>query len=81
MDSRNTSQAQPTPAWVWLLVIGGFGLIFWYYVPEHGGPKPKPPAAFRPWIWVAIVFGVAILVILIQVAWQLFRNFDRVVRG
>jgi cell division protease FtsH len=34
----------PTPPWLWLLVIGGFGIIFWQLK-----PKPETPVVYSPW--------------------------------
>ena len=43
--SKPNLQAQPTPAWQWLLLLGGFGLIFWLFAPKHssGHSQPSPP--------------------------------------
>ncbi len=74
---RNPSPAAPTPAWQWLLLLGGFGLIFWLFVPERVGPKPPAEPASR--LWVLILLS-AVAIVLPRVAWQLLRNFDRGVR-
>jgi tetratricopeptide (TPR) repeat protein len=74
----NPSQAPPTPAWQWLLLLGGFGLIFWLFVPKHVGPKPPPEPASRN--WVLGFLWVVVIVILSRVAWKVLRNFDRGVR-
>jgi type VI protein secretion system component VasK len=64
--------------WQWLLLLGGFGLIFWLFVPERVGPKPPPEPASR--IWVLGFLWVVVIVILSRVAWKVLRNFDRGVR-
>jgi tetratricopeptide (TPR) repeat protein len=70
-DGRNASQGQPVPAWLWLLLICCFGLIFWLNVPKRAGPEPPG------WIWVPVFFGAVVIVILSKVALQFLRNFDR----
>jgi tetratricopeptide (TPR) repeat protein len=74
----NPSQAPPTPAWQWLQLLGGFGLIFWLFVPKSVGPKPPAEPASR--IWVLISLGAVPIIILSKFAWQFLRNFDRGVR-
>jgi len=34
----------PTPRWLWLLVLAGFGLIFWSFTPDH-----LPFVLYNPW--------------------------------
>ncbi len=75
---RNAPQAQPTPAWLWLLLIGGFGLIFWQFVPRRD--RPKPPPAPVSWVTVTVFPAATIIVIGSLVAWLYFRIFDRGVR-
>jgi hypothetical protein len=71
---RQASQQPATPAWLWLVLIGGFALIFWQFVPKHEGPKP-PPAPV-PWIWVLAPVGVVVAGMLAMLALPLLRNFD-----
>ena len=40
----NGSGGSPTPPWLWLLLIGGFGLIFWQFV-----PKTETQVSYYPW--------------------------------
>ena len=75
---RQEFQAHPTPAWMWLLLLGGFALIFWLYVPKR--PGPQPPRAPTSSIWVLVFIGVPIVFVLAVVAWQLIRNFDPGIR-
>ena len=75
--SKPIFQAQPTPAWQWLLLLGGFGLIFWLFAPKRVGPQPAEPASL---IWVLSFLWVVSIVILSRVAWKVLRNFDRGVR-
>jgi tetratricopeptide (TPR) repeat protein len=77
-SGRDASQGPRTPAWLWLVLIGGFAFIFWQYVPSRPGPKPAP--APTSWIWVLIFVAAPVVVILVAVAWQLVRNFDPGVR-
>jgi cell division protease FtsH len=39
------SAGSPTPLWLWGLVLGGFGLIFWYYTPVDRAYVP-----YSPWL-------------------------------
>ena len=75
---RQASAGPPTPAWLWLVLIGGFALIFWRFVPKR--PGPNPPQAPTRWIWTPVVVGVVFIVILASVALQFLRSFDRGVR-
>jgi cell division protease FtsH len=38
------SAGSPTPRWLWPLVLGGFGFIFWNFAPDA-----SPPVPFSPW--------------------------------
>jgi cell division protease FtsH len=40
----NGSAGSPTPPWLWLLLIGGFALIFWQFV-----PKTEVTVLYYPW--------------------------------
>src|SRR3954447_4869864 len=40
----NGSSGSPTPPWLWLLLIAGFGLIFWQFA-----PKNEVPVSYDPW--------------------------------
>ncbi len=40
----NGSGGSPTPPWLWLLLIGGFALIFWQFV-----PKTEIQVLYYPW--------------------------------
>src|SRR4051812_40736041 len=40
----NGSSGSPTPPWLWLLLIAGFGLIFWQFA-----PKNEIPVSYSPW--------------------------------
>jgi cell division protease FtsH len=40
----NGSGGSPTPPWLWLLLIGGFAIIFWQFM-----PKPETPVDYSPW--------------------------------
>ena len=40
----NGSGGSPTPPWLWLLLIAGFGLIFWQFTPKNEVPVP-----YNPW--------------------------------
>jgi cell division protease FtsH len=40
----NGSGGSPTPPWLWLLVLGGFALIFWQFV-----PRTETPVEYYPW--------------------------------
>ncbi len=46
MEKPTTTQrnARPTPRWLWLLLIGGLGLIFWQFV-----PKTEIQVNYYPW--------------------------------
>src|SRR6516165_6943311 len=39
----NGSGGAPTPPWLWLLLIGGFAIIFWQFM-----PKPETPVVYHP---------------------------------
>jgi tetratricopeptide (TPR) repeat protein len=78
MGGRNPSPASPTPAWQWLLLLGGFGLIFWLFAPDRVGPNPPAEPASR--IWVLGFLWVVAIVMLSKAAWQHLRTFDRGVR-
>ena len=68
----------PTPVWHWLLLLGGFALIFWWFAPKRAGPNP-PPAAIS-WIWWPVFAGVVVIVLRALAAFPFLRNFDRGVR-
>jgi tetratricopeptide (TPR) repeat protein len=74
---RQVSQAQPTPAWIWLVLIGGFALIFWQFTPKRPGAQPAP--APTSWIWL-LVFVPAVVVVVALVALQFIRNYDPGIR-
>src|SRR5262245_32482470 len=40
----NGSGGSPTPPWLWLLLLGGFAIIFWQFM-----PKPETPVDYNPW--------------------------------
>jgi cell division protease FtsH len=40
----NGSGGSPTPPWLWLLLIAGFGLIFWQFQ-----PKNEASVSYSPW--------------------------------
>ena len=40
----NGSGGSPTPPWLWLLLIGGFAIIFWQFM-----PKPETAVDYNPW--------------------------------
>jgi hypothetical protein len=75
---RQASQGQPTPAWLWLVLIAGFALIFWQFVPKR--PGQPPPQAPTSMIWVVAVVAAPFVFILAMVAFQFIRNFDPGVR-
>ena len=39
----NGSGGSPTPPWLWLLLIGGFAIIFWQFM-----PKPETAVVYHP---------------------------------
>jgi tetratricopeptide (TPR) repeat protein len=79
--SRQAIERPRTPLWLWLLLIGGFGLIFWLYVPNRAGPNPPPAAVDPPLIWVSILVPVVVIGILSSLAVQWLRRFDPVVQS
>src|SRR3954469_19964789 len=40
----NGSGGSPTPPWLWLLLIAGFGLIFYQFKPSQ-----EVPVSYSPW--------------------------------
>src|SRR5580700_1782202 len=40
----NGSGGSPTPPWLWLLLIAGFGLIFWQFKPQN-----EASVSYSPW--------------------------------
>src|ERR1700733_81926 len=42
----NGSGGSPTPPWLWLLLLGGFALIFLVCVPNN-----KLPVLYYPWLY------------------------------
>jgi tetratricopeptide (TPR) repeat protein len=62
------------------MLIGGFGLIFWQYVPRRGGPNPPPAPAHVPLMWVALPIVAVFIGVVALLAVQWFRNFDPGVR-
>src|SRR5215831_15342342 len=44
----NGSGGSPTPPWLWLLLIAGFGLIFWHFQPKNEAPVPYYPWFLDP---------------------------------
>ena len=42
----NGSSGSPTPPWLWLLLLGGFGLIFYQFV-----PKAETAVQYYPWFY------------------------------
>ena len=40
------SGGSPTPPWLWLLLLGGFGLIFYQFV-----PRTETPVGYYPWFY------------------------------
>jgi cell division protease FtsH len=47
-NGRKTNGAggSPTPPWLWLLLLGGFALIFWQFV-----PKQEVQVLYYPWFY------------------------------
>src|SRR5262249_16305747 len=43
---NGTSGGTPTPPWLWLLLLGGFGLIFYQFV-----PKAEVSVRYYPWFY------------------------------
>ncbi|MGC8643215.1 MAG: ATP-dependent zinc metalloprotease FtsH, partial [Isosphaeraceae bacterium] len=41
---NNGTSGSPTPPWLWLLLIGGFAIIFWQFM-----PKPETTVDYNPW--------------------------------
>src|SRR3954454_22655713 len=39
----NGSGGSPTPPWLWLLLIGGFAIIFWQFM-----PRPETAVVYHP---------------------------------
>ena len=77
-DGQQAAERTAVPAWLWLLFIGGFALVFWQFVPKHKGPDPPPAPISR--IWVLAPAGMVIVVVLALVAVPLIRSFDPGVR-
>jgi tetratricopeptide (TPR) repeat protein len=77
---RQTTEGPATPAWLWLLLIAGFGLIFWRFVPKRAGPNRPPAPVSLPPFWASIVVGVVGIGILALLAWQWLRSLDPAVR-
>ena len=48
----NGSGGSPTPPWLWLLLLGGFALIFWQFV-----PKNEVPVLYYPWFYEQVAVG------------------------
>ena len=71
---RLASQGPPTPAWLWLVLLGGFALIFWQFSPKR--PGPKPPPAPSPWIWLLVFVGISVICFLATAIWKLRFNLD-----
>ena len=47
MHARRTAPGgSPTPPWLWLLLLGGFGLIFYQFV-----PKAEISVRYYPWFY------------------------------
>lgn len=46
------SAGSPTPRWLWPLVLGGFGLIFWKFAPADG-----PQVPYSPWFLDQVARG------------------------
>ena len=42
----NGSSGSPTPPWLWLLLLGGFGLIFYQFV-----PRGETAVQYYPWFF------------------------------
>src|ERR1017187_7219399 len=42
----NGTGGSPTPPWLWLLLLGGFALIFWQFVPKY-----ENPVIYYPWFY------------------------------
>ena len=40
----NGSGGPPTPPWLWLLLVAGFGVIFWLFA-----PKGDTSVLYQPW--------------------------------
>ncbi len=67
-----------TPTWLYLVLVLGFGGLFWYFEPKKDAPNP-PPAGI-PWAWVLGVLGAGTAAVGVWVAFQLVRAFDSGIR-
>jgi tetratricopeptide (TPR) repeat protein len=77
--NRPAPHRRGTPPWVWLLLILGFGLIFYQIVPKREGPNRPPAPPFEPWL-LLLWIGAPVVAFILTVAIQFFRYFDPGVR-
>jgi tetratricopeptide (TPR) repeat protein len=77
--NRQEPHQQGGQARLLLLVIFGFGLTFWIFMPKRKGPNPPPPPTFQPWVPLSVV-ALFISVCILVFAIQIFRSFDLGVR-
>jgi tetratricopeptide (TPR) repeat protein len=75
---RPAPDRRVTPLWVWLLMLLGFGLIFYLFAPEREGPNPPPGPASQLSLLLWIVAPVVALILLFAI--RFFRHFDPGVR-
>jgi Tetratricopeptide repeat len=75
--NRQAPHQPATPPWLWLLLLGGFGLIFYQFVPKHKGPNPPPAPTSLPWLLLSVI---ALVVWVLAFAIRFFSGFDPGVR-
>ena len=71
-------QQPAKPPWLWLLLILGFGLVFWLYAPaKPPGANPPPTAHFPIFL---LTLGAVCLYVCVMIAVAFFRSYDSGVR-
>jgi hypothetical protein len=69
-------------AWLYLVLLGGFFLVFWNFLPKRvpaGADVPPPPANSRLTLGVLLILAapaVLFLLFLAYVLWRMRRNYD-----
>ncbi len=73
---QSAATRKARPAWLWLVLLIGFGLIFWSFYPRPAKVGGLPPApAVTPWTTL-VTWGGLFTLLVAGVSFQVIRAYD-----